>query len=136
MAWSQLANIKGPPGTTDASGITTGTLSAARLPNVLSTVRTASTLSIDASVSGNNVNYTATGNVTVNVPTNGADHQVLQVVILASAAITVTFNASLQRLTGIDASYTVPAGKKMRIALRRSDLGSVTWIVEAVGITQ
>lgn len=86
----------------------------------------------------NNYNYICTGDVTFPVPTNGTDAQVLQLSFLASGAQRiVTFNASIQRLTGIAAAQTVPSGKVLRAAIRYCGYGSVNaWILESVGITQ
>lgn len=126
----------------DASALTTGTLGTARMPNLLSTVRTVApsggTISIDANTSGNNVDSTLSGDTTLNVPTNGAAGQVIQGTVLASAAQRIlTFHASYGRLTGIGATLTIPTGKIGRYSIRRTDLtGSAKWLVEAVGVEQ
>jgi hypothetical protein len=93
-------------------------------------------LSIDASIGSTSVDYTATGNAAVNVPTNGQNGQVVQLAILASgAARTITFDAGIDRLTGISASYTPASGKLLRAALRYSTLTG-KWTVEAAAVTQ
>lgn len=125
----------------DAANITTGKVGTARMPAVLSTVRTASisggTLSIDASVDGNSIDVTVGSNFTQNVPTNGTAGQILQLTCYASAAYTVTFHASLLRLTGIANTLNIPSGKHARYSLRCTNAsGSLVWIVEAVGVTQ
>lgn len=117
-----------------------GTIESARLPLVLGTV-TATTgvsgsVSTDASSGGNNRNVTATGDVTINEPTNGSDGQVLQWTILASGAQrTVTFHANNDRLTGVNSSYAVPSGKVLRFSHRYTGLLS-GWIVEAAAVSQ
>ncbi len=119
--------------------ITSGRLTAARLPLVTGDILSGSgsgAIATDAD-QGNIRNYTATGNVTINVPSNGSDGQVIQYAVLASGgARTITFTAALNELTGISAGPTsIPSGKLCRFSLRRSALTS-TWIVEAFGITQ
>lgn len=96
------------------------------------------TISIDASVAGNNVDTTMSADATLNVPTNGAAGQVIQGTVLASTAQRVlTFHASFGRLTGIGSTLTVPTGKVGRYALRRTDItGSAKWLVEAAGVEQ
>lgn len=118
----------------------------ANMPRVLSGVTTVNPATgaltainaAAAAVTVNNYNYVCTGNVTFPVPTSGTDTQVLQLSFLASGAQrTVTFNASIQRLTGITALQTVPSGKVLRAALRYCGYGSVNaWLLESVGITQ
>lgn len=126
----------------DAARLTTGSVATARLPNLLTAVRTVApsggTISIDANTAGNNVDSTLTGDATLNVPTNGAAGQVVQGAVLASGAQRVlTFHASLGRLTGIGSTLTIPSGKVGRYSLRRTDVtGSAKWLVEAVGVEQ
>lgn len=126
----------------DAANITTGTLDNARLPAVLSGVRTVNpsggTISIDANGAGNTIESTLTGDATLNVPTNGSNTQILQGIVLASGAQRVlTFHASLGRLTAIANTLTIPSGKVGRYALRRTDItGSAKWLVESVGVEQ
>jgi hypothetical protein len=122
------------------SEITSGTLDTARLPNLLSAVRTvapsAGTISINADTAGNNVDSTLTGDATLNVPTNGAPGQVIQGAALASGAQRVlTFHASYGRLSPIIATLTIASGKVGRYAIRRTDItGSAKWLVEAAGV--
>jgi hypothetical protein len=98
----------------------------------------AGTISIDANTAGNNINTTLSADATLNVPTNGADGQVLQGAVLASAAQRIlTFSASFGRLTGITNTLTIPSGKVGRYAIRRTDVtGSAKWLVEASGVEQ
>jgi hypothetical protein len=76
----------------------------AQMPFVLSAIRpgTVSTsLTIDAAGAGNIVDLTATGNITLNAPTNPVNGQQLRVNVLASgAARTVTWSG-VQTSTGI-----------------------------------
>lgn len=84
----------------------------------------------------NAVNVTLAGDGTLNVPTGGSDHQSIQVVAYASGALrTLTFAAGFERLAGIDASYPIPSGKKLRVSIRRSTLGTSGWIIEAAAVT-
>lgn len=124
-----------------AADVTSGQFSNSRMPQVMSPVLSggpgSGTIATDASNVGNNRNYTANGNITIAVPTNGADGQVIQYAVLASGgARTITFNASLRRLTGIAAGPTsIPSGQVCRFSLRYCAL-LTAWIVEAFGITQ
>lgn len=112
---------------------------AADLPRVLSGVRAASvdtaTYNLDASsVGGNNIDITATGDPTIAAPTNPASGQIIQYAVLASGGSrTVTINAAIVRLTGVDASYVVASGKVLRLAIRYSALTS-TWIAESAAV--
>lgn len=111
----------------------------AQMPLVLSPIAatgpTSGTFSIDASTGSNNRNHTANGAVTVAVPTNGVDGQVIQLAVLASGGSRViTWNASYARLTGIDAAYTVASGKLLRASIRYSSLLTL-WVVEAAAVT-
>ena len=126
----------------DASSLTTGTVGTARLPNLLSAVRTvapsAGTISINADTSGNNVDSTLTGDTTLNVPTNGASGQAIQGTVLASGAQRVlTFHASFGRLSPLVNTLTIPSGKVGRYSIRRTDItGAAKWLVEAAGVEQ
>lgn len=121
-----------------AADITSGQFISDRMPAVLSNIRTVinatGAIGTDASLLGNNRNITATGNITLNVPTNPTDGQVLQFTILASGATrTVAFAAGIGRLTGVLASYDVPSTKIMRLALRYSALDS-SWTAESAAV--
>jgi hypothetical protein len=92
--------------------------------------------SVDAAVY-DAIDITLSGAGTFNVPTNGTNYKVMQVVAYASGgARDFTFHASLARLEGIDQTINIPSGKKLRAALRYSTVGSAGWIVEAAGLTQ
>lgn len=126
--------------THDASAINAGQLANSRMPSVLSpTILSTGSgiISTDAALVGNNRNYTATGDVTIGVPTNPTGGQVIQYAVLASVANrTITFDAGLARLTGNQAGpIVIGVGKICRFSLRFTSLTS-QWIVEAFGITQ
>lgn len=107
------------------------------LSGTLATAGATGTVTLDPTLNGNNRDLTMTGDCTLAEPAAGVNGQVLQVTAVASGADrTVTFDAALERLTGINASYTVPSGKKLRAALRYSSVGTGGWVVEAVGVTQ
>jgi hypothetical protein len=115
------------------------TIGTAALPRVLSLRRTHSAttgnITIDASLSGNNREVTATGNITFLAPTGGIFAQVLQVEVLASGGSrTITIDSGIQRLTGVTATYTVPSGKLLRLALRYSALANA-WVAESAAVT-
>lgn len=99
-----------------ATAITSGTLAAARLPNVLSTVRTvtfSATPTLDPTTAGNYVQITATGDITsLDVtPTGATDRQKLEVAVLASLADrSVTVAAAVRTSTGVTRGpYTIPS---------------------------
>lgn len=115
-------------------------LGAAAMPAALSRARpfTAgpATFATNAANNGNNIDITAVGALTLAVPVNPTNGQVLQYTILASGAEQIiTLAAGLGRLSGITASYTVPVGKVLRLSTRFTALTS-TWIVEAAAVTQ
>lgn len=122
----------------DASAINAGTLSNARLPNVLSQVRTLSgaTITVDASAAGSLINVTATADTTFAVPTNPTDRQVLRIAVLASGASrNVTFNASIRLSTGLTSrTFSVPSGQALMTALEYSSLLSA-WVLTAATVT-
>jgi hypothetical protein len=95
------------------------------------------TISIDADAVGGSVNSTGSSATTLNVPTNGADGQVIQLAIYASTGFTLTFHASFGRLTGIAATLVIATAKVARVAIRRTDVsGAAEWLVESVGVEQ
>lgn len=130
-----------PGHTHSGTDVTSGTVDAARLPLVLSDVRAANigtaTYNLNASsAGGNNVDLTATGNPTIAAPTNPSNGQVVQYSVLASgAARTVTIDAAIERLTGVDASYAPASGKVFRLSIRYSGLRSA-WVAEAAAVEQ
>ena len=110
-------------------------------PSTLALTRTvayASSLTIDPTTPGNRINITATGDISsLAVSGTGAlDGQVLQLIILASAASrSVTFASSLRTTTGISRGpYTVPSGQILRAAVEYSTLTSA-WAILAVTVT-
>jgi hypothetical protein len=122
-----------------ASDLSTGTLSNARLPRVLSpvTALTGQTgaISTDASTAGNFIDWTCTGNVTLNAPTNPTNHQILHIAALASGATrTVTLGSGVQNASGATFPLSIPAGKVGRIALEYVGLLSA-WVVTAAVVT-
>jgi len=67
---------------------------------------------------GNNQLMTATGNVLLNEPANGADGQWLHLRVIASGAQRViTFNAALKRPSSIASTLTVPASQRGTVGL-------------------
>lgn len=91
-------------------------------------------ITIDPSVSGNNRNYTITGNVTFLEPATGVDGQVIQITARATNEQVVTIHADIERLEGLPTTYTVPNGKLFRAALRYSAIagtGTGGWVLEA-----
>lgn len=112
-----------------------------QVPSTLALTRTvtySATPSIDPTVPGNRINITATGAITsLAVSAIGAlDGQVLQLIILASAADrAVTFASSLRTTTGVSRGpYTVPSGQILRAAVEYSTLTSA-WAILAATVT-
>lgn len=122
-----------------ASDLTSGTLSNARLPRVLSPV-TATTgvtgaQSTDAATAGNFLNWTMTGNATLNAPTNPTDGQILHLRALASGATrTITLGSGVQNASGATFPLSVSSGKVGRVALEYMGLISA-WVVTAAVVT-
>lgn len=96
------------------------------------------TWTLDAYECTRRVTGTLTGDTTLAAPTNGSDGVEIQLVLWASGAQRIlTFDAGLERLGGVLASYTIPSGRKARVSLRCSTVdGTTDWIVEAAGVTQ
>jgi hypothetical protein len=77
----------------------------------------ASSLTLNATA-GNNRICTATGNITLNEPTGGADGQLIMLRVIASGAQrVVTFGAALKRPGSIASSLTVPSGQRGTVGL-------------------
>ena len=112
------------------------------LPSVLSRFQSGTitgTISVDAGLANvNNVDVTAQGTVTVPAPTNPSRGQIIQYTILASGADrTVNIDVAINRLSGVAASYLVPSGKVLRLALRYTTLGTTArWLAESAGVEQ
>lgn len=106
------------------------TKTAPLVPSTPYTVTYAATITLNAAT-GNNVKITATGALTLNVPTNPTDGQMLMVAVLASGASRiVTVAAGIQLTTGLTAAYTVGSGKVGFFGLRYSAL-SGNWTLLA-----
>lgn len=115
---------QGPTGATGSTGATGPAGPNLLVPYPPYTITYAATITVNAS-SGNNVKITATGNLTLAVPTNGSDGQMLMVAVLASgAARVVTLASGIQLTTGLTATITPATGKVAFIGLRYSALGS------------
>lgn len=98
------------------------------------TVSYASAITLDASVTETRIDITATGDIEFETPSN-PNRRVLQVSVLASGgARTVTFDATLEVLTGIERSYPIPSGEVLRFSLEYSAL-KTAYVVTAVGMT-
>lgn len=123
-----------------ASAINAGQLATDRLPQVASTVRpfpaSTGTVNIDASLIGNLLDYTATGDVTFAVPTGGTNRQVLRIQVLASgAARNVVFNAAYRLSTGLSSrTFAVPSGQSLMAAVEFSTLLNA-WVITAATVT-
>lgn len=123
-----------------ASAINSGQFSTNRMPHVSSTVRAATgatgVIAIDAAVVGNNLDYTATGDITLGVPTGGSNRQVLRIQVLASvAARNVTFDPNYRISTGIASrTFSVPAGEALLAAVEYSTL-LADWVITAATVT-
>jgi hypothetical protein len=117
--------------------ITSGIIDAARLPAVLSPVRTqafSATPTIDPTVSGTNVSITATSNITtLAVSTTGAvNRQGLEIAVLASGgARTVTFASAIRTSTGVTRGpHSIPSGEVGIFLVRYYTLVSA-WVLVA-----
>lgn len=121
-----------------ASDITSGQLAPERLPSVLSGIRSGSgagNLATDASLVGNNRNFSATGDVSVQAPTGGVDRQVIQYAVLASGGTrTISFAAAIRRPSDLVGSFSVPSGQLLRFSLEYSAL-LAGWVLTAVLVT-
>lgn len=119
----------------DAANVTSGQFSTDRMPRALSSVvaLTGQTgaIAIDASAVGNFRDITAIGNVTIGVPTNPSNHQVLHFTVLASGATrTVTLTAGIVVAPGVTFPASVPSGKVSRFSMEYVGL-LAAWIVTA-----
>lgn len=111
-----------------ASPTLTGLVSVVRLVRAPQTVTYAATVTIDAAT-GDAFAITATGALTLAVPTNPSNGQMIVVEVLASgAARTVTLNASIVLTTGLTTSLSVASGETGIFAFRRSTLAGSVWI--------
>lgn len=124
--------------THSADAITSGTLAAARLPVTTGAVRDGGAVSgavAVAATGGNLVNYTATGDVTLD-PAAGSDRQVLRIAVLASGgARAVSVVGGVRLGSGITArTVDVPAGELAEFAVEWFGLLSV-WVLTAVMVS-
>lgn len=105
----------------NASLLTSGTVAAARLPNVRSprfTITYGATVTPDCN-NGPFQFCTATGAVALAIPTNAVEDFVMSLRFVASGAQRViTFNASFKAATGVGTTLTIPSGGRGDIALR------------------
>lgn len=163
MPWSTTGqSLRGPTGpqgptgpagsnasaTTDASALTSGLLPADRLPAASSPIRfgtVAASLTSDAARAqgGNIANITATGNITINAPTNPTDGQIMRYRVVASGAQrTVTF-AGIVASTGLTLGpFTVLRGAVLIAALeyvsiRQTSAGvaAPSWVLTAATVS-
>ncbi len=97
---------------------------------VITTLTTISTgnINIDASV-GSLYRITVTGaTAALPVPTNAIDGDVINVEVYASTvAVTLTINASIIEAGGLAASYVIPIGKVLHLALRFRNVAPAGW---------
>lgn len=122
-----------------AADVNSGQLASARMPAVMNEVQATTgvtgTVSTDASTVGNFRDITMTGNITIAVPTNPTNHQVLHYTCLASGATrTVTLNASIIVAPGLTFPLSVPSGKVGRFALEYVSLLSA-WVATAAFVS-
>ncbi|GAA3230732.1 hypothetical protein GCM10017691_23950 [Pseudonocardia petroleophila] len=112
-----------------------------QMPFVENPVRTgtvsASLTSDAAATTGNMVDLTITGNVTVNPPINPTNHQQMRYHMLASGADrTVTFGTGFIPLTGAPMAYAVPNGQILVAVIEYQVLGSSGyWVIVKSGVT-
>lgn len=129
--------------THSAADIGSGTLAAARLPNVLSTVRSAVTyaasITLDPTVAGNYIPITATGDITsLGVSLTGAvDRQKLEVVVLASGATRdVTVASAVHTSTGLTRGpYSITSGEVGVFLFEYFSL-SADWVLVSAFVTE
>jgi hypothetical protein len=111
-----------------ASPTFTGLVTAVRVIQTPQTVSYAATVTLDAST-GNAFKITATGALTLGVPTNPTDGQMLFVEVLASGAQrVVTLNASIVLTGGIPSTLTITSAQVGVIGLRYSVLRGNVWL--------
>lgn len=107
-----------------------GLVSTARFPPVFSTPSApayAATMTLNAA-SSNNPQITATGNLTLNAPSNPSNGQPMVIEIFASGATrTVTLAAAIALTTGLATTLSIPSGKVGIIGLRYSALAGA-WL--------
>jgi hypothetical protein len=121
----------------DAVNITTGTLSAQRLPKVLSPINVSTEAGPNVQLTNTSWNYknmTATGNLNFLAPTTNDERQILQVAVLASGGgRTITFETGIAIQKGGTRSFVLASGELLRFSLEYSSL-LAKWVLTAVGI--
>lgn len=103
----------------------------------ISTGSGSGTVSLDFATVGNLINYTATGNVTFNAPSNPVDRAVIRFAVLASGGDRdVTFANTYLLSTGLSSrTFTVPSGQVLLAAAEYSELAGA-WILTAATISE
>lgn len=115
-------------------------LPVAQMPVVLSAIRSgsfASSYTPDAAGAGNIIDVTATGNLTINAPTNPVNGQLLRLAVLASGALrTVTFSG-VAVSTGLTVGpYSVPQDQVLLAVLTYSTLRTTpAWVLTACTVS-
>lgn len=121
----------------DAANITTGTLSAQRLPKVPSPINSSTESGPNVQLTNTSWNYknmTITGNVQFLAPTTNDERQILQVAALASGgARTITFETGIAIQKNGTRSFPLASGEMLRFSLEYSSLLG-KWVLTAVGI--
>ncbi len=115
-----------------ASPTFTGTVTTPRIIRPPNTITYAAAITPDASL-GDQHKVTATGALTINIPTNPTDGQWLLVAVLASgAARTVTLQAGIQVLASLAPPLVIVSAKVGYLALRYSILSGSVWVLMAM----
>ena len=165
MAWTEVRDLTGPrgPAGSDADvteheeatdphsqyatddALTSGLAGKSDKP-AIGIIRRDSDLQLSADTL-DGLNVAMTGSFVLATPSGGRDQQIVQIVAYAEGgARDLTFDSGFERLEGIEQTYTIPSGKRLRAAVRRSEPGTLSgdtdplfpasWIVEAVAVTQ
>lgn len=95
------------------------------------------TVSLDFATIGNLINYTATGNVTFNAPSNPVDRAVIRFAVLASGDDRdVTFDNEYLLSSGLPSrTFTVPEDQVLLAAAEYSELAQA-WVLTAATISE
>lgn len=114
-------------------------LPASYLPRVLGQISASSgsgTVAVNAAGGANLINFTATGDVTFQVPTGGQDRLVLRFAVLASGGTrNVSFASGYRLSTGLSSrTFAVPSGEVLIAAAERVDLASA-WVLTAATVS-
>lgn len=167
--WSPAGNLRGPQGlpgskgdkgdkgdagnpasaTTDASALTSGILPIERMPAVTNPIRTGTLstfLTPDAARAqgGTITNLSATGDGTLNAPTNPTDGQIMRYRIVATGANrSISFGGGIVKSTGLTLGpYPVPRGAVLICAIeyvstRQTSAGAAApaWVLTAATVS-